>query len=132
MKYTAGQAAKATGVATATITRALKNGRLSGHKDDKGAWIIEVSELHRVFPPAGKTVTEATSEQRYVTHQKDHEVATLERELDMIREALIDVRTDRDKWRDMAERLSLAPPSAPKERPRKPSFWTRVVGIFSG
>lgn len=36
MKYTAGQAAKATGVATATITRALKSGKISGHKDELG------------------------------------------------------------------------------------------------
>ena len=32
MKYTAGQAAKAVGVATATITRALKSGKISGQK----------------------------------------------------------------------------------------------------
>ena len=51
MKYTAGQAATATGLSTATITRAIKKGKISAVKDGAGAWSIDPSELHRVFPP---------------------------------------------------------------------------------
>lgn len=51
MKYTAGEAATATGLNTATITRAIKKGRISATKSDNGAWQIDPSELHRVFPP---------------------------------------------------------------------------------
>ncbi|MFD2845190.1 helix-turn-helix domain-containing protein [Paracoccus cavernae] len=51
MQYTAGDAAKATGKNTATITRAIKSGKISASKDKSGAWRIEPSELHRVFPP---------------------------------------------------------------------------------
>jgi len=51
MKYTAGQAAKAVGVSTATISRALKEGKISGSKDTGGAWMIDPAELHRVYPP---------------------------------------------------------------------------------
>src|SRR5438045_1762549 len=52
MRYTLGQAAKATGVSKMTIQRALKSGRLSGHKDDTGSYRIDPAELHRVFPAA--------------------------------------------------------------------------------
>ena len=115
MKYTAGQAAKATGVATATITRALKSGRISGQKDESGAWMIDPSELHRVFPPVStqdsatpKTQDHATASE---TPKRGPEVSALEREVQTLRDALSDAREDRDKWRDMAERLSLAPPA---------------------
>lgn len=50
MQYTAGEAAKATGKNIATITRAIKSGKISASKDQSGAWRIEPSELHRIFP----------------------------------------------------------------------------------
>lgn len=50
MQYTAGDAAKATGRNIATITRAIKSGKISARKDASGAWQIDPSELHRVFP----------------------------------------------------------------------------------
>lgn len=49
MKYTAGQAAHVAGVSTATITRAIKSGKISALKNYAGAWEIEPVELHRVF-----------------------------------------------------------------------------------
>lgn len=49
MKYTAGQAAQAANVSTATITRAIKSGKISAVKDQTGAWQIEPVELQRVF-----------------------------------------------------------------------------------
>jgi DNA-binding MurR/RpiR family transcriptional regulator len=127
MKYTAGQAAKATGVATATITRALKSGRISGIKDEKGTWMIDVAELHRVFPPLAAQDAGTPLVKHDATPKSIHAVAALERELDVLRETLSDVRTDRDKWRDMAERLSLAAPSMPiKAEPRK-GIWTLLT-----
>lgn len=129
MKYTAGQAAKATGVATATITRALKSGRISGQKDDSGAWMIDPSELHRVFPPTTQKdhATPAPQEHKrpHATQERGPEISALEREVQTLREALSDAREDRDKWRDMAERLSIAPPQI---TPSKPSLWSRLVG----
>lgn len=50
MQYTAGDAAKATGKNIATITRAIKSGKISASKDASGAWRIDPAELHRVFP----------------------------------------------------------------------------------
>jgi len=118
MKYTAGQAAKATGVATATITRALKSGKISGQKDINGAWMIDPAELHRVFPLVSlkehETPSMKQNEKPYEIDERPLESSVLQREIQMLRETLADVREDRDKWRDMAERLSIAPPIAAK------------------
>lgn len=130
MKYTAGQAAKATGVATATITRALKNGRLSGSKDNKGTWMIDVAELHRVFPPFAAQDSATSCVKHDATPENTYAIAALERELDVLRSALTDARTDRDKWRDMAERLSI--PHLNKEESKKDivGFWTKLNKRF--
>ena len=56
MQYTAGQAAEATGKNIATITRAIKSGKISAAKDDSGAWKIAPAELHRVFPPLAQAL----------------------------------------------------------------------------
>lgn len=131
MKYTAGQAAKSAGVATATITRALKSGKISGQKDENGAWMIDPSELHRVFPPISLKDYESTSVKHRATlvasSETPPEISALGRELQTLRDALSDAREDRDKWRDMAERLSLAPPTSKKDEKksklRRWQFW---------
>ena len=52
MALTLAQAAQATGLNRSTILRAIKSGRISGTRDDLGAWTVEPVELHRIFPPA--------------------------------------------------------------------------------
>lgn len=110
MKYTAGQAAKAVGVSTATITRALKSGKISGQKSEDGSWIIDPSELHRVFPLLQVKDRDTPNMQTHETPAEAKENTALSREVQVLREALADAREDRDKWREMAERLALAPP----------------------
>lgn len=126
MKYTAGQAAKATGVSTATITRALKSGKISGKKDEDGAWSIDPSELHRVFKPLAPQEHEKPTAQQHAIAENPVEIKALERELNTLREALSDARQDRDKWREMAERLSLAPPPPEKNSHKNRGFFSRI------
>lgn len=111
MKYTAGQAATATGVSKATITRALKSGKISGKKDESGAWSIDPAELHRVFPPVATIQSETRLMQQSATLDKTPDFSALERENQMLREALSDARQERDRWHEIADRLSIAPPS---------------------
>ncbi len=54
MTYTLGQAAKATGMSKPSISAAIKNGRISAAKDDLGRYMIDPSELHRIYPPVSK------------------------------------------------------------------------------
>lgn len=51
MAYTLGEAAKATGISKASISRAVSSGRISAVKKEDGSFSIEPVELHRVYPP---------------------------------------------------------------------------------
>jgi hypothetical protein len=52
MAYTLTQASRACGKSKATLLRAIRSGRLSAARDNAaGSWLIEGSELHRVYPP---------------------------------------------------------------------------------
>lgn len=127
MKYTAGQGAKAAGVSKATITRALQSGKISGKKDDNGAWSIDPVELHRVFPPVAQKLPETQTVKQHETPDKMNETGVLERENQMLREALTEARQERDRWHQIAERLSIAAP-APAPVPQKfpGGFWLRL------
>jgi chromosome segregation ATPase len=57
MKYTLSQAATATGKNKATIQRAIKSGKISAPKNSSGAYEIDPSELHRVFPATTQRVS---------------------------------------------------------------------------
>ena len=50
MKFTLSKAAKEAKVSKATLSEALKNGRLSAPKDERGRYQIDPAELFRVFP----------------------------------------------------------------------------------
>lgn len=145
MKYTAGQAAKAAGVATSTITKALEKGKISGAKDDNGAWQIDPAELHRVYPPKATQASESPSVERDERPEKEAENRGLERLVATLQEQIRDLREDRDGWRQQAERLSLrlpiaanAPPSEPELQPVEMpvsgqgravgGFWSRLWG----
>lgn len=129
MKYTAGQAAKAVGISKATITRALKVGKISGVKDDSGAWVIDPSELYRVFPPVADEPPETSVMQHSATPQKSSETSMLERENQLLHEALAEARQERDRWHQIAERLSIAPPAPATIQPKAVSgFWSKFFG----
>jgi len=115
MRYTLGQAAKATGLSKMTIQRALKSGRLSGHKDDTGSYQIDPAELHRVFPPvtagdSNSAVTAGRSETPPPDIELQVSCARLESENVALKAMLDDMRTERDRWHEQAQRLALVPP----------------------
>ncbi|MEE4212572.1 MAG: hypothetical protein V2I43_25280 [Parvularcula sp.] len=53
MKLTLNQAAKECGRAKSTLSKAIKSGKLSAEKGERGSLMIDASELSRVFPPTG-------------------------------------------------------------------------------
>src|SRR4051794_10776370 len=48
--YTLAQAIAATGRSRSTLIRAIRKGALSASRDEAGTYLVEPSELHRVFP----------------------------------------------------------------------------------
>lgn len=104
---TMGQAAKQAGVSKATLSRAIKSGKISANKNDKGGWDIDPAELFRVYPatPAtgagnGAMKQNATPDETAVLHAQ---VDGLKAQLDLMREQVDDLKTQRDNWQDQAQ-----------------------------
>lgn len=103
MAYTARQAANATGVATSTITKAIKTGKISAQRDEQGSWSIEPAELHRVYPPKAENPLSKASIEQDAKPGNGVENRGLERLVETLQEQLRDLREDRDGWRGQAE-----------------------------
>lgn len=110
--YTLGSAAKAVGKSKATISKALKSGRISGHKGDDGVFHIDPAELHRVYPPIPQSEHEETPKSLPDDTHTNILVRELEMRLEAIQERLTDkdgviddLREDRDRWRQQATLL---------------------------
>jgi excisionase family DNA binding protein len=132
-----GQAARLAGVGKTTIARAVRSGRLAATRTDTGSYLIEICELERLYPlrapgeatgatedATGDAVHQATI--KATTAALAGEVAALREMLAMMREQLDDTRHDRDRWRDQAERLALAPPK-PVAKPLTLWQWLRTT-----
>ena len=128
MAYTLGEAAKATGKSKATISKAIKSGRISAVKDESGTFQIDPAELHRVYTLTVSREQRETPENLQANTENDGRIRELQARLEAAHERLTDketviadLREDRDKWRQQATAL-LA-----DQRPRL-GFWARLVG----
>ncbi len=112
MVYTLGEAAKATGMSKATISKAIKNGRISAPKDETGTFKIDPSELHRVYPPTVSSEQKETPTNTPAKADIDGTIRALQARLEAAQERLsdkdtviADLREDRDRWRQQATAL---------------------------
>lgn len=122
MSLSASQAAKRVGKSIPTITRAIKKGKLSAVPRDGGGWIIEASELFRVWPAVSldSDVTE-----KMLDRVNPSETSALEREVELLREMLEETRADRDSWKDQAQKITAL---VEDQSARKKGFWARFIG----
>ncbi|WP_310622445.1 MerR family transcriptional regulator [Flexibacterium corallicola] len=146
-----GQAAKEAGIAKSTLSRAIKEGKVSAEKLQNGSYKIDPAELFRAFPAkqsepvAQPTIGPFATPENTVNLLIENKV--MQRELDVLRErlaekdqqlqeqrlmsetALDDARTDRDHWRQQATALlEDKRPEAPSSRA---SSFERLIKIFS-
>lgn len=124
---TLGEAAKMTGKSKPTISKAIKDGKLTGNKVD-GVFQIEVSELLRVYPAKTETQdtetpkTPSASSEVEALKQKhlEEKVGDLERRLMKAEQerdqAIQDARDDRNKF------LALLEHQKPK------GLWAKLTG----
>ena len=126
MRYTLGQAAKATGKGKTTIANAIEKGRISATKDELGQYQIDPSELNRVYPVTVSTTNKPNDNRPLIEHELSIKLARLEWEVEKLREdkarleaEKIDLANDRDEWRIQAK-MYLPKPSEP-ESPQ--GFW---------
>lgn len=128
MAYTLGEAAKATGKSKATISKAIKSGRISAKKDETGTFCIDPAELHRVYAPTVSIEHNETPKATPEDREKSGLIRELQARLEAANERLADkeeiisdLREDRDKWRQQATALLT------DQRPRS-GFWSRLIG----
>lgn len=128
MKYTLSQAASATGKNKTTIQRSIKNGKISASKNSSGAYEIDPSELHRVFPATVNSVAQHNKSNDAQHAQEDATTVRLrlqlleaerEREREQMQSTIDDLRKRLDR---SEERISALLP-APEKRAWLP--WRR-------
>ncbi|WP_299855385.1 hypothetical protein [uncultured Roseobacter sp.] len=112
MTLSANQAAKEAGVAKKTLLEAIKTGRMSASKNDKGHWQIDPAELFRVFPKTGiepVTETDTHPPQKTIGNSAlEVEVKMLREQLEFKDEILAEIRQERDDWKGQAKTLLIA------------------------
>jgi hypothetical protein len=104
-----GQAAKEAGVSKATISKALKSGRLSFVSKSTAGYEIDPAELFRVFP---KKPLATVSSERLETPVETPESKAEGVEVQLLRERVAELQAERDAWREQAQRLALTGPPA--------------------
>jgi hypothetical protein len=115
MPYTLAAAAAACGVNKSTVLRAIKSGKISGTKD-VSEWHVEPAELHRVYPPVADAAAGTDAMPRHATGDAaalamvQQRTAQAEERLSELKAMLEDMPSDRDAWRDQAQRLTLPSP----------------------
>jgi predicted site-specific integrase-resolvase len=132
MYLTLGQAAKQSGIGKATLSRYIKQGKISAQKQEDGSYQIDAAELDRV-----RGIMRPSMEQTTEQITTPMEPSGLQREIDLLREMLSlkdktieDLIGERDKWSRMAESLQeekqkLLTDGRPKE---KSGVWTWLRG----
>ncbi len=110
------EAADLVGMSKAGIFKAIKTGKVSATKDVKGEWHIEPVELFRVYPPV------STSQQQPTPPSVQQDIAqstvSLQREVDLLREMVTDLRSRLDSESEERRRLSMRLEAETEERRR--------------
>jgi hypothetical protein len=156
MHFTLGQAAKETGKAKGTISKAIHSGRLSANRDNNGNYAIDPAELFRVYP-ANSNAT-GSGNPKNEQQETPNELIALRAKVDSLQEqskqaretvedlrrrldeaererrdkdrALTALLTDqRDRSGDVAQlKAELEAQAAQLAAERQRGFWSRLVG----
>jgi hypothetical protein len=124
MSYSLSNAATACGVYKSTVLRSIKAGRLTATKDALGQWRIEPAELHRVYPPAQRNGEDGNGTRHGAVEAL--RAALAEQRVADLLGMLDDVRTQRDRWQQQAERLALTDARAQQPTLRELK-WTFII-----
>ena len=133
MKVSASEAAKRTGKSVPTITRAIKSGKISADRTESGSYLIDPSELFRVFPAATHPNDETPSKLGHETPRVIlSETRSLQEKVSNLEASLAEAKAERDEWRDQAKRLAMALPApeavGQKTLKQSKGFWKRIFG----
>ncbi len=130
------EASKEVGITKAGLVKAIKKGRLSAEKNEKGEWMVDPAELFRVYPKV-KPVVSIQNEK--VGVGIDTENKGLRREIELQREQiklLIDqidgLKDDKEKaYKMLAEQIATVRQLTDQregQAAKKTGFWARMFG----
>ena len=128
MKYTLGTAAKATGKSKSTLSRDIKNGRISAIRGDNGSFEIDPSELHRVYPSVPRNSTGNSTMEHHGTLGTDHwntENKLLREQIDLLKNERDDLRRRLDDEAAERRKLTLLLTHQPELHPEPTKTETR-------
>lgn len=128
MPITPLDAANRTGKSKTAILKAIKSGRISATKNGNGQWQIDPAELFRVYPAVSvEGGTDSTAEHSRL----QTEVELLRQRCGMLEDQLVDLKEDRDHWRQQATALLT---DGREKSPQKPveGRLMRAWGILIG
>jgi hypothetical protein len=111
--FTLGDAAKQAGISKPTLSKAIKNGRLSAEKQPNGSYRIQPTELFRIFPPADRLASYQIAE---LQERLALLTAERERERHQLMDQIMDLRRRLDAEAEEHRRLSLI---VTDQRPRR-------------
>ncbi len=124
---TLSRAAKECGRSKSALLGAIRDGRLSAFRNDLQQWQIDPAELFRVYPPDRSPNKTIEHDQPSTEHQQN---ALFLAKIAYLEKQLATAETDRDRWQQQAERITLLltnQPPPPAELPR-PGLWRRLFG----
>ena len=102
--FTLGDAAKQAGISKPTLSKAIKNGRLSAEKQSNGSYRIQPTELFRIFPSADRLASYQIAE---LQERLALLTAERERERHQLMDQIMDLRRRLDSEAEERRRLSL-------------------------
>ena len=114
--------AELAGVSKGTVSKALKSGRLSYAEKTDNGYLIETSELFRVFPPKPETPAKPEIETPQRKQETPMETVGLQREIQLLREQLQDRDGTID---DLRQRLD-------RSDEERREAQARVIGLLTG
>jgi len=99
MKHSVSEASRLTGKNRTTIHRHIKKGVISVEKGPTGNFLIDTSELERVYNLLHCNV----AMQQVDTPSETTQVAVLQTQLEATKQMLQDTKKDRDDWKEQAQ-----------------------------
>lgn len=94
------EAVKEFQVSRPTLTKALNNGKVSGEKDGNGTWMIETSEISRVYKPRA---TLPDKEHIELADQNTDEHHYMKGKLEALESYVDDLKEQRNKAENRAD-----------------------------
>ena len=133
MKFTLAQAAIETGKDRSTLFRAIKKGKLSAEKQDDGSYLIDSSEIYRVYPQ--KQNDSANTQGAHIAMQQSAHgalVDALREKIELLKDQVDREREQADHWRNQATMLlTHQPEQKPDSEQPKSLLWQKLFGRAS-